>query len=60
MMIVAKIFFWTIGIMFFAGIIGSALVVTLTTIDDIKDLREKHKSDSRMSNVFHHSESEAH
>jgi hypothetical protein len=37
-MIVAKIFFWIIGIMFFAGAIGSSLVVIFTTVDDIKDL----------------------
>ena len=40
MMFIAKIFFSILGIMFFVGAIGSALVVIFTTIDDIKDLRE--------------------
>jgi hypothetical protein len=46
-MIIAKIFFWIIGIMFFAGAIGSALVVILTSIDDIKDLRENENSETK-------------
>lgn len=39
-MTIAQIFFWILGIMFFVGAIGSALVVILTSIDDIKDLRD--------------------
>ncbi len=40
-MLFAQIFFWVIGIMFFAGMIGSAIVVLFTTVEDVKELREK-------------------
>lgn len=41
LMTIAQIFFWILGIMFFVGAIGSGIVVILTSIDDIKDLREE-------------------
>jgi hypothetical protein len=41
LMTIAQIFFWILGIMFFAGAVGSGLVVILTSIDDIKDLRDE-------------------
>ena len=37
---VAKVFFEILEFMFFAGIIGSALVVILTSIEDAKELRD--------------------
>jgi hypothetical protein len=60
-MIFAKIFFWIIGIMFFAGAIGSALVVILTSIDDIKDLRENENSETKPygGNASHASSAES-
>ena len=45
LMTIAQIFFWVLGIMFFVGVFGSALVVILTSIDDVKDLREKKESE---------------
>jgi hypothetical protein len=36
--LIARLFFWTIGIMFLVGSVGSALVVLLTTLDDVKEL----------------------
>ncbi len=39
----AKIFFWVIGIMFFAGIIGSAIVVLFTSVEDAKELKGEEK-----------------
>ena len=44
-MVIAKLFFWIIGIMFFVGAIGSALVVIFTTVDDIKDLSGHEEAD---------------
>jgi hypothetical protein len=41
MFVVAKLFFWILGIMFFVGMFGSALVVILTSIHDVRDLRER-------------------
>jgi hypothetical protein len=41
MFIAAKLFFWILGIMFFVGAFGSALVVIMTSIHDVKDLRER-------------------
>jgi hypothetical protein len=40
MLIIAQVFFWILGMMFFVGAIGSALVVILTSIHDVKDIRE--------------------
>ena len=37
-MLAVKIFFWILEFMFFAGIIGSAIVVILTSIDDAKEI----------------------
>ena len=50
-MIVAKIFFWIIGIMFFAGMAGSALVIILASIEDAKELRGD-KEDEGSANVM--------
>lgn len=38
-MIIVSIFFWVLGIMFVVGMVGSAVVVILTSIEDIKELR---------------------
>jgi hypothetical protein len=46
MFVVARVFFWIIGLMFFVGICGSALVVMLTSIEDIRDLRQKEESET--------------
>ena len=43
MMFLAQIFFWAIGIMFFLGIIGSAIVVLFTTVEDAKELKGEEK-----------------
>jgi hypothetical protein len=43
MMLVAQIFFWTIGIMFLAGMVGSAVVVVLTSLEDAKELKGESK-----------------
>lgn len=40
------IFFWTISAMFVVGIVGSAVVVVLTTIEDAKELRENGRNRS--------------
>ena len=55
----AKVFFWIIGIMFFAGMAGSALVVVLTSIEDGKELREKREAEgsSRVMQDPHFGES---
>jgi len=37
--IIVSIFFWVLGIMFVVGMVGSAVVVILTSIEDIKELR---------------------
>ena len=38
---IAKILFWILGVMFFVGVVGSAVVVILTSIEDVKELRNK-------------------
>ncbi len=44
--LIAKAFFWFIGILFFVGMIGSAVVVILTSIEDVRELREKKEDES--------------
>jgi hypothetical protein len=39
--LIAKVLFWIIGIMFLVGLVGSGVVVILTSIEDVKELREK-------------------
>ena len=60
MMIVAKVFFTILEVMFAVGVIGSALVVLLSAIDDVKELREVEKPEPRTVSQLHHSASEAH
>ena len=60
MMIAAKFFFTVLEVMFAAGVIGSALVVLLTSIDDVKELVEDKKSEKRKVSSLQHSASEAH
>lgn len=43
LLLAAKIFFWIIGIMFFAGMIGSAIVVLFTSVEDARELRGEEK-----------------
>ena len=49
---IARGFFWVLGILFFVGMLGSALVVVLTSIEDMKELREK-KEDEPLSKLTH-------
>ncbi len=51
-LLIAKAFFWFIGVLFFVGVIGSAVVVILTSIEDVKELREK-KEDEPVVKVTH-------
>ena len=39
----AKIFFWVVGILFLVGMVGSALVVLLTSAEDAKELKREPK-----------------
>jgi hypothetical protein len=55
-MIIAKIFFTILEIMFFGGAIGSALVVLLTSIDDVRELREAKEPEPRTMSALQHSE----
>ena len=43
--LIAKAFFWLLGILFFVGIVGSAVVVILTSIEDVKELRDKKEAE---------------
>ncbi len=45
--IIAKVLFWILGLMFFVGIIGSAVVVLLTSIEDVKELRANEENEPR-------------
>jgi|WetSurMetagenome_2_1015567.scaffolds.fasta_scaffold1316901_2 hypothetical protein len=60
MMIAAKIFFWILEALFAIGIVGSALVVLLTAIDDVRDLREKHDDEPKRVANLNQPASEAH
>jgi FtsH-binding integral membrane protein len=59
MMIVAKIFFTVLEVMFAVGVIGSLLVVLLTSIDDVKELVEEKKPETLTVSSLQHSTSEA-
>jgi hypothetical protein len=39
----AKLFFWVIGVLFLVGMAGSALVVLLTSAEDLKELKGEPK-----------------
>jgi hypothetical protein len=45
-LLIAKAFFWFIGILFFLGMVGSAVVVILTSIEDVRELREKKEDEA--------------
>ena len=49
----ARIFFWIVGIMFFAGIIGSAIVVLFTSVEDAKELKGEEKPASSVVSSPH-------
>lgn len=58
-MIVAKIFFTILEVLFVAGMVGSAVVVILTSIEDAKELRPKKAEPKNTLNVLQHSSFEA-
>ena len=41
LLLIAKGFFWLLGLMFLAGIIGSGIVVIMTSIEDARELRDR-------------------
>lgn len=43
LLVAAKIFFWTIGVLFLVGMVGSAVVVLLTSVEDVKELKGEPK-----------------
>jgi hypothetical protein len=43
-MLFVRILIWMLEFAFFAGLIGSAVVVILTGFDDVKEISEKHKA----------------
>ena len=56
--LIAKVFFWIIGIMFMVGLVGSGVVVILTSIEDVRELRESKDEGAEKSvqgQTFHES-----
>ena len=43
-MLFVKILIWMLEFAFFAGLIGSAVVVILTGFDDVREITEKHEA----------------